>query len=243
MRITTCLILFVTIFAMHTQYAASFAPHKRQAMAYNILQKPFDEQEAISLYYRFKLDRKQVKRWFAGHAQIVQEYINHRLPFRYRGMVKIVLGGSYYWKTNHMLSDIDALIVIDTDNAYIFDAIRNRIISLMYNFYYKHCWHATTYVRYPKPDLAVFKIFNYSDKQVQDVRMDFGFKTSTEYTAMIRDERQALDEQLGKDRIKRVAYVCAMMCATYCQDIALKKRIRIIPAWERELWDCAEPHF
>lgn len=243
MHIITGLILFVTIFSLHTQHAASFEPQKRQPMAQAILQKPFTEQEALSLYYRFKFDRNQIKQWFNEHAQLLQEYIDRNLPQRYRAKVKIVLGGSYYWKTNHMLSDIDALMVIDTSNAYEYDYIRNRITSLLYNFYYMQCWRATTFVRYPKPNLPVFKIFNYSDKQVQDIRIDIGFKTAAEYTAMIRDERQAFDAELGKDRIQRVSYACAMMCATYCEDFSLKKRIRIVPAWERELMARAAHHF
>lgn len=234
MRITTYLILFVTIFAMHTQHAASFAPHKRQAMAYNILQKPFDEQEAMSLYYRFKLDRKQVKRWFNGHVQLVQEYIDRRLPERYRGRVTIALGGSYYWKTNHMLSDIDAHIIIDVADEYGYEYVRQLVTSILYDFYRIQCPQTTTFTRFFQPNLLVFKVFNFSDNQLQDIRMDFGFKTVAEYTAMVHDEGYALDEALGKDRIKRVAYVCAMMCATYCHDVPLKKRIRIVPAWERK---------
>jgi hypothetical protein len=218
---------------MHTQNAASFVPEKRQTMAHALLQKQFDDQDALALYYRFKLDRKQVKRWFNGHAQILQEYINGRLPQQYRGRVKITLGGSYYWKTNHMLSDIDAHVIIDISDAYEYAYVRRSVTSMLYDFYRMQCPQTTTFTRFFEPNLLVFKVFNYSDKLVQDVRMDFGFKTLAEYTTMTRDDGQALDDALGKDRIKRIRYVLAMMYATYHHDIPLKKRIRIVPAWER----------
>lgn len=230
---TAALILFVTVFSVQTQYAASFIPQQRELMATKILATPFDEQRALLLHNRFKLDRKQVKRWFNDHAQQVQEYIDRRLPFSYRGKVTIALGGSYYWKTNHMLSDIDAHIIIDVTDAYDYENVRQQVTSILYDFYYRQCPQTTTFTRFFKPNLLVFKVFNYSDTRVQDIRMDFGFKTVAEYTAMVRDEGQALDEELGKDRIKRVAYVCAMMYATYYHDIPLKKRTRIVPAWER----------
>jgi hypothetical protein len=231
MRILSQIILFVTILSVSTQYGASFTPQQREARAARILARPLDERYAWSLHYQFKLDRKRVKRWFVSHAQQVQDYLNERLPLEYRGRVKMVLGGSYYWKTNHILSDFDALIVVDAPDI---QEIQFLLARLLDNFYYSYHPEVTTFTRFPKPNIFVFKIFNYSDACMHDIRLDIGFKTAADYAAMLQDEQQALDQALGKDRLKRVAYVRSMMDATYHRDFERKKRLRIVPAWERE---------
>ncbi len=223
--------LCVTILACASVQAASYTPAGRSILTKQILVKPHSMGPS-ELDKMFKADRHHVKQWFDQHQQILQDQIDSLLPVLYKGTVRPVLAGSYYWKTNHMLSDVDILLVIDDQVS--FESMREHLMPLLRTFYAKRYPCVETIVRNPKHDIFVVKLFNFNDAMLQDARIDIGFKSQKEYATMLQREQQALDAALGGSCDKRMAYVRAMMCATYYRDFELKHQMRIVPDGERK---------
>jgi hypothetical protein len=168
----------------------------------------------------FRKDRDRVCEWFKRHAGILERALRAKFP----GVsIFVLLMGSYRWKTNHLMSDMDAVIVTDYDHVEIMKALK----EFYDEFYPKIASVSFT----TKAGLPLFIMGLFTHPELGDKKLEFTIQSVETNKKIVAETEKRMEAEFPSSELLH-AYITGMMRASLDNDedkkLELKKWARVL---------------
>lgn len=198
----------------------------------SLLEKQSYAQSVLAMYHEglsneqvdtigklFQDENKAICAWFKIHKKNLQSFIQKTVKDAH---VKIM--GSRRWKINHLLSDVDLVVVTDSaDHKLIFDLLQA---------YYHDNYPLVTQIRKEtRKGVSIFRLRNFNDPVFGEIKVDYVIQNYETNRFMIQKMANLLTTRFMSEQ-EKTNYAIAMMEATYNQDNEARKKLS---SWAREI--------
>lgn len=215
-ELTFFIVSTVTLYGMEP---LTFAQRKK--IAADILATPtqnFDDRQVVDIATTFLNENNNACEWFEEHRKELQPLVQ-----QVANDAEIKIMGSRRWKTSHILSDIDAVVVTESPD-------RKKVIDALQSYYTKQYPSVDQFRRKTKAGFLLFVLKNFADPRLGEMKI--------EYTIQSQDDNRTIIEQMSErvsakftDTVQKTRYAIGMMAAVYENDtqkqLELKEWTRI----------------
>ena len=169
----------------------------------------------------FAQENEETCTWFEGHKKELQNFLQQEVS----NDIKVDIMGSRRWKTNHTLSDIDA-VVITKSTEY------EGIIFALKKYYEEHYKDISQFSTKTSAGLYLFILKNFTDEKLGDVKLEYTIQTPEINQTIISGMQERISERF-KSIHEKTSYALEMLKAVYENDknkqAQLKEWTRILP--------------
>jgi hypothetical protein len=167
----------------------------------------------------FQDENEAVCAWFKAHKKDLQSFIRKTVEDAH---VKIM--GSRRWKTNHLLSDVDLVIVTNS-------ADHKLIFELLQAYYSDNYPLVTQIKKETRKGISIFRLQNVNDPVFGEIKVDYVIQNYGTNRFMIEKMTELLTVRFMSEQ-EKTNYAIAMMEATYNQDNEARKKLS---SWARDI--------
>ena len=221
LRINPKLLILILLINSATLYCMQpYTLLQKRAAAQEILSIANQSRDLRLINEKFKQENTETTSWFECHTAKLQNQL--RKEFNQDLSVKIM--GSRRWNTNHILSDIDAVIVTNSIN------LDNLLLALgkYYETQYKDVKQFSTKT---KAGLYLFVLKNFADKELGEMKLEYTFQTPEVNQSIIEGMEDKLPTKF-KTQEEKTLYALEMMEAVYNENAEKQTQLK---EWTRIL--------
>ena len=193
--------------------------------AQKILSKGIDRlgiDEVVAIGGQFNQENKRVCTWFDLHVKQLTAFLREQQAASFE--VKVM--GSHRWNLNHWLSDIDAVLVTNSDPEIL--------INSLARYYTNHYPLVDQLKMKTKAGLYLFVLKAFEDKSLGAIKLEYTAQTPETNHHIIESMQLKLAEKFGSDQLVKTRYALEMMKAVAENDaqrqLELKEWTRVLPA-------------
>jgi len=193
---------------------------QRRTTAQQILTIEKEKRDIPSITEQFNRENTETNFWFIRHITQLQ----NRLRKEIGEDTTIKVMGSRRWNTNHLLSDIDAVIVTKSPNS-------EGILQALGKYYSEHNKDIKQFSTKTKAGLYLFVLKNFTDKELGEMRLEYTIQTPEINHAIIEKMSEGISIKF-KTQEEKTIYALEMMEAVYNDDAAKQLQLK---EWTRVL--------
>ena len=192
-----------------------------QVTADNIFELARDSSNLNEITKTFASENERTCLWFESHGALLASYL--RLMLEHRDLdVKIM--GSHRWKTNHLLSDIDAVIVTAYDNP-------ASIMERLAEFYQLHYKDVSQFRTVTKAGLYLLVMKDFADPHLSKMKLEYTIQSPAINQKLITEMSAKLVTKFATTEEKTV-YALEMMKAVRDNNMPRQMELK---GWTRVL--------
>lgn len=185
--------------------SAPYTLEQRRRIAQDIIASDLSPVRLQEIARQFECENQCTLAWFENHKQSLMVLLAADFPD-----IEMKVMGSRYWHTNHMLSDIDAVVVAKAEN-------HETVLDLLQQWYSVHYPGIKQIRKKTKTGLPLFALKTFNDAQLGEMRLEYILQSPEADRATIEGLRQRLAQRFKTDQDK-TRYAIAMMQAVYQND-------------------------
>lgn len=199
-----------------------FSSTDRKKIAQDILSTPLDNLNDTELYKisaQFKADNDHTCLWFKNHKKNLQLAIQQTI-----GDAKVKMMGSRRWNTMHILSDIDAVVVTESEE-------HEKVIDSLEAYYATNYSAVSQFRTKTRAGLYLFILKDFVDPELGEMKLEYTIQSPATNRMIIDGMTKRLIEKFT-DELQKIRYAIAMMEAVYNNDtqgqLKLKEWTRVL---------------
>ncbi len=196
-----------------------FSLRQQRVKAKSILQTSISNDLLANIEIEFAEENEKISRWFNNHKQPLSNTLSTEISD-----VEIKIMGSQRWKTNHVLSDIDAVIVTNYHD-------HEKVVDILQNWYSMHYPTITPFRMKTKAGLSLFILKNFFDHNLGEIKLEYTVQDPETNQTIINEMMNRIKEKF-KNKEEKARYALAMMEAVYKNDIQKQLQLK---EWTRVL--------
>jgi hypothetical protein len=169
--------------------------------------------------HQFEEENKTVCTWFEMHKSTILPFIK-----KASNDAEIKIMGSRRWQTSHLLSDIDAVVVTNSENP-------ETLLDALQNYYGTKYPDVKPLRTKTKAGLFLFILKDFADPILGKMKIEYTIQNSETNKAIIDGMTSRLTAKFNNNR-EKTEYAFAMMKAVYNKD---EKKQLNLKEWTRIL--------
>ncbi len=215
-------LVYLSIFFCNSLMSGPLTLAARKALAQDIMATPvanLTNDQLTGIDQAFSQENDETCRWFDAHKNGLQSKLQEVSS---DAQVKIM--GSRRWKTNHILSDIDAVIVTDASN-------QDSVMDSLQNHYAQLYPGIKPFRTVTQAGLRLFILKSFQDSELGDMKLEYTIQTPEINHTIISGMTSRIDEKFP-DRFSMTKYAVNMMAAVHDNDaeqqLSMKEWARVL---------------